>query len=80
MSYDIRDFIFDLCKEVAKENWKNNIHTYCENLRRATFQLPIEDRKAALLLIDKCENDQIENINKFLSNITTAKEILKLLN
>lgn len=79
MSYDLRDFLFDLCKESTKQSQQRQIRQQCENMRHRVCLLPEENHRMALLDINEYEYNQIQSFNIFVSNVWVVKEILKML-
>lgn len=79
MNYDLRDFLFDFYKEIAKQGQWYQVHGQCENMRQTVAMLPEKQRKAALIKIDAYEYNQIQGFHQFISNATATKEVLKQL-
>lgn len=55
MSYDFRDFIFDLSKEALKQEQESTIHQRCNAMRNKAAMLSDEERKQAFFAIAKYE-------------------------
>lgn len=79
MNYNLRDFLFDFCKEIAKQGQRYQVHQQCENMRQTVAILPTKKQKEALLKIDAYEYAQIQSFHQFISNATATKEVLKQL-
>lgn len=77
MSYEFRDFIFDLSKESLKQSQQNAIRQQCIALRQRAAQLIEEDRKMAFQVIDEYERRQMQNVERQASNASIVKEVLK---
>ena len=79
MSYDLRDFIFDLCKEAHKGELQNAVHQRCVAMRQEVLRLPEEDREVAMQAINNYEQGQMQGIFAQAENASAVKEVLKQL-
>lgn len=77
MSYDFRDFIFDLSKESIKQNQQNAIRQQCMAMRQRATLLTEKDREIALRIIDEYERKQMQNVERQATNASIVKEVLK---
>lgn len=79
MSYDFRDFIFDLNKEALKQKQQSTIHQQCNATRNKAAMLSGKEREQTFSAISKYEQEHIQAIESYATNTAAVKEILKML-
>lgn len=79
MSYDFRDFIFDLNKEALKQEQQSTIRQQCNAMRNKAAMLSGKEREQAFSAIAKYEQEHIQAIESYAASATAVKEVLKML-
>ena len=79
MSYDFRDFIFDLSKEALKQEQESTIRQQCNAMRNKAAMLSGKEREQAFFAIAKYEQEHIQAIESYATSATAVKEVLKML-
>ena len=79
MSYDFRDFIFDLSKEALKQEQESTIRQQCNAMRNKAAMLSGKEREQAFSAIAKYEQEHIQAIESYATSATAVKEVLKML-
>ena len=79
MSYEFRDFIFDLSKEALKQEQVSTVRQQCDAMRKKAAQLSGEDRQQAFSAIDEYEHTHLMGIESNAASATVIKEILKIM-
>ena len=79
MSYDFRDFIFDLSKEALKQEQESTIRQQCNVMRNKASMLSDKEREQAFFAIAKYEQEHIQAIESYATSATAVKEVLKML-
>ena len=79
MSYDFRDFIFDLSKEALKQERESTIRQQCNAMRNKAAMLSGEEREQAFAAITEYEQKHMQAIESYATNTAAVKEVLKML-
>lgn len=79
MSYDFRDFVFDLSKEALKQEQKSTIRQQCNAIRNKAAMLSGEEQEQAFSAIAKYEQEHMQAIESYATSTAVVKEILKML-
>ena len=79
MSYDFRDFIFDLSKEALKQEQESTIRQQCNAMRNKAAMLSDEEREQVFFAIAEYEQEHIQAIESYATSTAAVKEVLKIL-
>ena len=79
MSYNFRDFIFDLSKEALKQEQESTIRQQCNVMRNKASMLSDMEREQAFSAIAKYEQENIQAIESYATSTAAIKEVLKML-